>query len=68
MLIDRRLSIKIPFHDQLADLRVQLRDLGIARRLRRHGPAGEALRHPLNSLALPGRDHGLMNAVLRHQL
>src|SRR5579859_4810844 len=59
---------KILLDHELPDLRMQLRQFGLARRLYGLRLAGERRRHALDRLLLPGRDHRLMNAVLRHQL
>lgn len=63
-----RLSLKIPLYQQLPDLRVQLVHLGVAGRPGRFAPTGKRACHILNRLALPRRDHRVVDAVLGSQL
>ena len=59
---------KIPLHNQLPDLGVQLLQLSFPDALFRFRVAGEHLRQAVHRLALPFADHRLMHAVLGRQL
>ena len=59
---------KIPLHDKLADLGMQLRHLGVAVRLNLKALVVEDLRQLLDRLPLPLRDQVRMKLVPRRQL
>src|SRR5690606_20171779 len=56
-LIDRRLWLKIPLDDELADLRLQSLDLLLVIALPLALAAAERLLHPVQRLTLPLGDH-----------
>src|SRR5690606_38297947 len=58
---------KIPLHDELADLGVQLRHLGFPAGLRIRSPVVECLGQVLDGLPFPLRDLVRMKLVLRRQ-
>jgi hypothetical protein len=68
MLNDRRPSPKIPLHDQLTDLGVQLLDVRLAHLPASIGPALENCGQVLDRLLLPGVDHRLVHSILGPQL
>src|SRR6266705_2165850 len=59
---------KIPLHNELTDLGMQLRQLSIAVLLARTALLVENLGELLNRLSLPGRNLGRMQFVLGRQL
>jgi hypothetical protein len=68
MLIDRRLVPKIPLHQQLADLGVQLLDLCLAGGLGRLIATVKQAGHAVHRLPLPSADHRMVHAMLGGQL
>lgn len=64
----RRPDAKIPFHNKLADLGVELVDLALTGSIGGFRLAGKHRRHPFDGLLLPGVDDGLVHALRRCQL
>jgi hypothetical protein len=67
MLIVPRLLPKIPLHQQLADLGVQLLDLCLAGSLGRLIATVKQAGHAVHRLTLPGADHRVVHAMLGGQ-